>query len=44
MVGFEPTAPRFQGEYSNQTELHPDRNDVAGFSPTPLGFSATYSV
>ncbi len=24
VVGFEPTTPRFQGEYSNRTELHPD--------------------
>lgn len=24
VAGFEPAAPRFQGEYSNQTELHTD--------------------
>ena len=24
VVGFEPTTTRFQGEYSAQTELHPD--------------------
>lgn len=23
-VGFEPTTSRFQGEYSDQTELHPE--------------------
>lgn len=24
VAGFEPAASRFQGEHSNQTELHPD--------------------
>ena len=37
MAGFEPAAPRFQGAYSNQTELHTDEMaHTVGLEPTNL--------